>query len=354
MQVQGSPIQLSRAEFEDSLSVIGGQLSERKITVYGIFRNEMSFVQAFLQHYRSLGAEQFLILDDSSDDGTREHLLSQPDCVVLQSSLAFRQRVIVVDAGNTQERAGTLLKSAIPKRYLPGRWAVYADADEFLFLPPGVGTLQPLVSYLERRNARSVVASLVDFYPLDLSGYNLARPATSLAELLEDTPYFDATPLLIVPPGEQPKRIGIGASMRLFEKFGIREIERPRSPTGAPRPATPRAAWLKTPLLKWDDDVRLDGSHYANILPPADIVLTLAHFKFGPDIVRRTATAIELKSHSNNSRKYVHYDTLIRRMQETGQDFTGPASTRFRNSEDFIGAGLMVVPEALRVLASGA
>lgn len=347
MQISDSPTSLLCADVADSLSILGGNLAADRPTVFGIFRNEMYFVVAFLAHYRSLGAEQFLILDDSSDDGTREYLLAQPDCVVLQSSLAFGQIVIVRDANNLKERAGTLLKSAIPRKYLAGQWALYADADEFAFLPPGAPSLRALFSYLDGRGARSAVASLVDFYPLDASGYDKSPTATGLADLLMETPYFDATQLFVVPAGKQPERIGFGASMRLFDKFRVKEVDLRGQPGDQPKFRTPPAAYLKTPVLKWDDDVRLEGSHYANILPPPDIVLTLAHFKFGADIVRRTASAMQLKSHSNKSRKYFHYKTLIERLRETKGDFLGPTSKRFRGVEDFIDAKLMVVPADL-------
>lgn len=341
MQAQSSPQLLSRAELAASLSIIGGTVAAGGMAVFGIFRNEMSFLPAFLAHYRSLGAGQFLILDDRSDDGTREYLLAQPDCVVLHSSLGFGQKVILTDGAGETERAGTLLKSAIPRRYLAGRWALYVDADEFLFLPPGITDLSSITTFLERRGQRSVVASLVDFYPLDISGYGQPSRAATLADLLAESPYFDATRLLVVPPGGQPRRVGTGASMRLFERFGI--IER----RAASPPTTPRAAWLKTPLLKWDADVRMQGSHEANIAPPSDFILAIAHFKFGPDVLRRSAAAIAWKSHANNASKYHFYTRLIQRMQASGQGFVGPHSRRFESGEDLVAAGLMVVPADL-------
>lgn len=341
MQTQSSPQPLSREQLAASLSIIGGSIAAEATTVFGIFRNEMSFLPAFLAHYRSLGVEQFLILDDRSDDGTREYLLAQPDCVVLHSSFAFGQKVILIDGAGDAERAGTLLKSLIPKRYLAGRWALYVDADEFLFLPPGIGDLKTVTAFLERRGQRSVVASLVDFYPLDLSGYDQPRRATTVADLLAESPYFDATRLLVVAPDGQPRRVGIGASMRLFERFDVYERR------AASVPTTPRAAWLKTPLLKWDDDVWMKGSHEANIPPPRDFILAIAHFKFGGDVRRRIASAIAWKSHANNSSKYHYYAQLLDRMQSSGQGFVGRDSRRFEDSSDLIAPGLMVVPPEL-------
>ncbi|WP_055046460.1 hypothetical protein [Devosia sp. A16] len=167
-----------------------------------------------------------------------------------------------------------------------------------------------------------------------------ARPQRS-KDLLAESPYFDATRLLVVPPGGQPRRVGVGASMRLFERFGISE-QHPASP-----PATPPAAWMKTPLMRWDDDVWLEGSHAANILPPDDCILAMAHFKFGPDSLRRIASAISWKAHANNGAKYHFYARLLQRMQASGQGFVGQDSRRFESNADLVAAGLMVVPAEL-------
>ena len=42
-------------------------------TVCAIVHDEMFFLEAFLAHYRRLGADRFIILDDCSTDGTIEH-----------------------------------------------------------------------------------------------------------------------------------------------------------------------------------------------------------------------------------------------------------------------------------------
>ena len=74
----------------------------------------MFFLAAFLDHYRRLGVDQFLILDDSSSDGTREFLSAQADCLVLSSDLGFGDPVAAGGEGGARTtRAGTLLKRII-------------------------------------------------------------------------------------------------------------------------------------------------------------------------------------------------------------------------------------------------
>ena len=43
----------------------------------------------FLSHYRSLGVKRFVFIDDNSNDGTREFLFEQSDCMVLGSSYTY-------------------------------------------------------------------------------------------------------------------------------------------------------------------------------------------------------------------------------------------------------------------------
>src|ERR1700753_3082933 len=61
------------------------------VPVIAPMKNEVTILPDFLRHYRSLGVTTFFIIDDNSDDGSREFLLDQADCHVFQSEGGFRQ-----------------------------------------------------------------------------------------------------------------------------------------------------------------------------------------------------------------------------------------------------------------------
>jgi hypothetical protein len=343
-------------ELADSLTIVSGTLSFDRFSAYGIFRNEMFFAPAFLAHHRSLGVEQFLILDDGSDDGTREFLASQPDCVVLASSFSFGQRVLATGVGEGRPaRAGTLLKTVIPRKYLSDRWALYLDADEFLFLPPQVPTVQAMAAYLEARGARCVVASLVDFYPANLRQWRSGNAPLTLHDLLADTGYFDAEPVIAL-TGESTqgaRRVGDGASVRLFKQHGIADrhslLDRlPRPLRQLFRIRYPGAAIKKQPLIHWGKDMELVGSHHTTAQAPADVMLTLAHFKFTSNLSRRAVEALEWKSYSRNSLKYDHYMQVLDKVAASGGSLLGPTSKHFAGINDLIEAGVMIVPPDLQ------
>ena len=246
---------IPEADSSSNVRIESGRFRDAEVNLYAIVRDEMFFLDAFLDHYRQLGVDQFLILDDSSSDGTREFLSDQADCLVLSSDLGFGDPVAAGgEDGARITRAGTLLKKIIPQKYLKNKYAVYADADEFLILPEGIDDIRTAIRILERDRIACVAASLIDFYPQGLVDLDRSIRARSFSELLERYPYYDATSLVELVADDWPKPLGEGASKRLFREHGIKDVP----PTLSNLPSalarflpfpTPRSAWLKTPLI---------------------------------------------------------------------------------------------------------
>ena len=65
-----------------------------------------------------------IIVDNLSDDGSREYLLDQPD-VVLYSA----------DTDYNKSHYGVLWQQAILSNHCLNKWVLMADADEFLIYP---------------------------------------------------------------------------------------------------------------------------------------------------------------------------------------------------------------------------
>ncbi|OOY35102.1 glycosyltransferase family 2 protein [Solemya velum gill symbiont] len=345
---------LSLADLGNSLSIESGTLDPKKLTVYGIFRNELFFARSFLSHYRSIGVEQFLILDDSSEDGTKEFLASQNDCVILSSPYSYGQEVTIIDWHSEKPvRAGVPMKAVIPSHFLTDQWAIYADADEFLFLPPGISTLQDLIKRLERGSYRSVASSLVDFFPAQLSFASTNTPET-LDDLINETGYFDTPPLITIDPDKgKIIRLNKGASSRILYDHGIYKDHwhlklLPSFVIRSPhikKHIMQRSPTYKTPLIRWNEHVELLSSHRANIKPHPELILTTAHFKYTSDLERRIRMAIKLQSYSNKSKRYFKLAKLLpTKTSDAEMDLLGPDSTKFEGIEDFIENKLMTVP----------
>jgi hypothetical protein len=342
-------------DLAQALTIVSGELDPKKFTLYGIFRDEYYFLESFFSHYRSIGVEQFLIVDDSSVDGTREFLTEQTDCVVLQSPYSYGQRVICrqppYNRGN--KRAGLLMKAAIPRRFMRNQWALYADADEFLTLPPGIGTIQALVGKIEERGYKCAVASLVDFYPSRFDEQDDAHPKT-FGDLLRNSPYFDAIKLLeFGKDGGDVISCNRGATARLLSKYAIGYVpirleSLPNPIKRALGPIFREKKWgatMKTPLSFWDEETRLLGAHKSNLHPAPGLIICLAHFKFNPDLRRRIQMGTTLRSFAGNSMKYFQLAIFLRKASKAGKTLLGPDSKRFETAADLVKAGLLAVPQ---------
>jgi hypothetical protein len=342
--------ELTAAELAQSVA-FGRPPRNMPNTLFAVMRNEMYFLPAFLAHYRGLGVQQFIIVDDASDDGTTQYLAAQPDCCAGISVHRYGARVSITGPrhGGLSGRAGPLLKRIVPDHYLSGQYVLCADADEFLLLPDALPRLPDVVACLERHRWKSVAASLVDFYPAALSDLAHAAPPADVAQLFRDYGYFDATAFMALEPGRQPQRVGPTASERLFRASGIRQVPKaleflpPALTRLLPLPP-PKAAWFKTPIVKFDGETWLDGAHEANVPPPAAFMLAMAHFKFNGATYHKIQSALQLRSHARGSQKYAHYEDMLQVMQQRGLGFLGPPSRAYASPEQLLAAGLMKLP----------
>ncbi len=123
--------------------------------VVSCVRNERAILPHFLSHYRKLGVQGFFIVDNISDDGTREYLLQQPDVLVMSTDSEYRH-----------SHYGVSWQQAILGNFCLGRWVIVADADEFLVFPGFENTeIASYISALESDEADCVLTPLVDMYP---------------------------------------------------------------------------------------------------------------------------------------------------------------------------------------------
>ena len=98
----------------------------------------MFFLEAFLAHYRRLGADRFIVLDDRSTDGTMAFLAAQPDVMVVGSGIRYFAEVPYPPetlARIRETRAVRLWRDQMLDQFCTGQWAVVVDPDEFLALP---------------------------------------------------------------------------------------------------------------------------------------------------------------------------------------------------------------------------
>lgn len=147
------------------------------IVCLALAHNEAHILQQFLTHYRDLGVEHFLIVDDHSNDTTNKILEDADDVTIFIPLEGSPYRADKVDW-----RCDLLDKFAI------NRWVLLPDLDEHLVYPQmETINLQELASKMDRQGAQALYTTMIDMYddrPLNDHVFQSGK-------LIDAFPYFD-------------------------------------------------------------------------------------------------------------------------------------------------------------------
>ena len=142
-------------------------------------RNERIRLPWFLDYYRGLGVNHFLIVDNASNDGSGAYLAAEPDVSSWQCEASYRHAGFGIDWVNH-----------LLARYGTGHWTLTVDPDEFLIYPfCDVRPLRALTDWLDGCGVHAFPAMLLDMYPkggLDAQAYRAGEDPFATAA------WFDA------------------------------------------------------------------------------------------------------------------------------------------------------------------
>ena len=340
-----------RNDWNDLRVVAGVDVDPTGFTLLAILRNEMYFLQEFLTHYRKLGIERFVFLNDRSDDGSREFLLQQSDTVVVESDRAYGDTIEMPEncSGETVEhRTIHLWRGMLHDMFAQDRWALQVDLDEFVHLPNGM-TFQDLVTRLERQHARVVWGVMLDVYPKDITLFtdleNTAR--LNVSEIW----HFDGERHLRLCQDNTPRLVYPGARARLYKAYGIDKMYRGHgvrldSPTYQKlKRIIPGAKvrgyndiW-KSILIKWNERDFFKNSHSTSLPASTEYLLPIQHFRFAGSLMRKVRLGILDQSYHRNSFDHRLLAELIREMKATGGSFLYPNSRQIGSFGKFSETG---------------
>lgn len=194
------------------------------ILLYSTLRNERVRLPYFLDYYRDLGVNHFLIVDNGSNDGSADYLREQADVSLWATGESYKRSRFGVDWLNWLQR-----------RYGHGHWCLVVDPDEFLIYPfCDTRPLRALTDWLDASSIKSFSAMLLDMYP---KGRLDAQPYREGQDPIEIARWFDSGNYTL----RKNKRYG-----NLWIQGGPRSrVFFPDAPEKAP-------ALNKIPLVKWD------------------------------------------------------------------------------------------------------
>ena len=244
---------LHRQAHNDLRVVAGHHVDPTGFTLLAILRNEMYFLPTFLAHYRNLGVERFVFLDDRSNDGTQQYLFAQPDVVIVQSNHTYgepaRERDGCPESTTTRSRRYSVLwRSLLHDMFAEGKWALQVDLDEFVCVPDGT-TIREFVSTLDELDLRAVWGVMLDIYPRDIASLNELSGAR-LHSMSGDW-YFDAERHLRLRKHRGPSVVYAGARARLYETYGVdRLYSQLKVSTKHIRHPWPSRIWSREPNFK--------------------------------------------------------------------------------------------------------
>ena len=154
-------------------------LRRQPILLFSTMRNERVRLPFFLDYYRKLGVDHFLVVDNGSTDGTREYLAGQPDVSLWET-----------DAGYKQSRFGMDWIMHLLRRHGSGNWCLTVDVDEFLVYPfCETRPLRALTDWLDSAGNRAFSSMLLDMYP---KGAMHEQPYHEGQNPFEIAQYFDS------------------------------------------------------------------------------------------------------------------------------------------------------------------
>lgn len=286
--------------------------NKNEIRVFLIVRNEALRLPYLIQHYRKLGVNRFLVIENDSTDTTREFLLKQPDVHVFYTRKSYSIH------WNWRE--------ALLERYGKDHWCVVIDADEIFIYPHYEEVpLRKLCEYLDSKNQTAIQNILVDMYPKGSIQSSEYQPGE---DLIEKSPFFDPYSYEVYQDWGRNKKTGKRFRRQLY-RGGTRK-----------RVFDQNANSSKISLIKYNRNTYLTrGMHSADGVNLSDLQGVVLHFKFLLDFIARAKEEVERGVYY---KKAIAYQEYVKKIDSGSfNEIYYAQSIKYKDSDQLIKLGFM-------------
>lgn len=288
--------------YNNNLELINNSFKNEKdkVTLICIVKNDLLKVKESLKHHRSIGVEQFVFIDNLSDDGTREWLLKQGDVHLYSAKVPY----------TTDRREAWINK--IISFYGFNRWYLILDSDElFSYVGEEKFSIVSFIEFLEKEKIYRSRSLMIDMYA-KREFYNTDNDD----EYIKECCYFDTD------------------SYIKEESLFLNLV------TGGPRDRIFNSkSWItKFPLIYFQEGDIQGNSHYPFPYQKNFNSLCysyLKHYKFLPKDIEKYREIAENNNYFNGSTEYKKYISIID--NKTGSlDFINERSKEMKSSIDVL------------------
>ena len=260
------------------------QLLQHELVVVSVVRNEMVLLPQFLNHYRDMGVKCFIFVDNCSDDGTREFLVSQTDAIVYASDTEYKH-----------SHYGVSWQQAVLGNHCVGKWVLLADADEFLVYENSESVpLTGFVEDIESAGDDGVLIYMIDMYPYgDLDDASFEK-----GNVFDVAKYFDKDALI---------ELRFGGGMYSNSRNFVNGLRHRLAPSRINAYVSQKYA-----LFKYQPWIRLsEGVHYTANMTVSKTHAFFAHFKYHAGFKEKVELEVRRKQHFNGAEEYHKYASMI-------------------------------------------
>lgn len=121
--------------------------------LFCVIKNDIEKIPFFMEHYRSLGVEVFVFMDNDSTDGTKEYLCGQQDTIVYSSKQEY----------SSARRVAWL--NRLIAMYGNNKWCLIVDSDEFVnYIGSEEHDLTEVINKAKQSNYSRIQGFMLDMY----------------------------------------------------------------------------------------------------------------------------------------------------------------------------------------------